>query len=1232
MTGPLTPQPFLSDDRSIAVVFNGEIYNYKELCPTCLSDGECLVGLYTTYGAPMFARLLDGEFAIVIHDFARQVAVLASDPFGTKPLSYACDSRGVHAATYESSLIGLGLEARHVPPNTVLEISLDGGCRETPLGPTFEFDLRQFKTDTSDWQRAFTAAVEKRVRYARPGAVFLGLSSGYDSGAIQSALVGMSRPHSAYSIYSQEDLGILEARAEYSRNVSDSTLFILTEGGLALSHTILQERGEPFHYSQRGRLGMMFDDPAASGMAFICGVAREEGRTLYLSGTGADETISDYGFNGTRIFPHSDFGGLFPTDLEGLFPWQSFFLGTQRDYLMKEEMVAGAFGIEARYPFLDRRVVQEYLWLTADVKNSEYKKPVADFLEGSLYPVLEGKRGFDAHVNILPGVDLSQRVVLGTTQGGGMPPTARQDDLWRLEAELDRARLFAESLQSSFLHMQTWWYVRLQQTLRRPWPATHLPNEGIVKAITCVTDQNDTVADLPVFKILQATSPVTVVNTCADLRSSDWSGMNVRVKSYADYLSREPPDDALYIVVDGMDVFFNDLSRLSDTRGLAVDQFIKEVFETFGKPIVLSTERLCGWGGANECSDEEIARFPEASTDSRFLNAGAYMGGRDALLSMLLWVIEFAGTADFKSDQRLFFEFYWSHPHLVALDHQQLLFGNFIETVGVPCPDGWKPPCAHQPCCTISDDFGLFNETLGLYEIRGCEVARRADSGDHRLPIAWHGNGVGKWMFLLIVDELARQCPPVAEAILSSTSADNILSGFAAIAHHQERSESYRAATASRVGGLCILSLTTAMDLTCQFSQMKTLSSLDIFRPEISFVDAASCVSTLQCGPWESQPCQIQWSLVTCTRVTAVHCRLLCRALEIAGVRIDTIDLSYNPIQDEGCTAIASLVQGGANKIKLRGCMLSGTGVSRLLSALRSSSCDTEELDFSDNPIGTAAGVEIADWLRRTAEEGAVLKSNEGDGGGNTGLKSLLVDSCDLGYDAVHAIINVLDPNNAERRAAVVEGLDISNPRLQNHQNSQLLFEHMGRMLSSNTRLRKLHLGKMRMKDDTLKILIDALASNLDNEIAVLDLRCNLIGWKGLQVLAAYIQSDSCKLTHLNLEANRIGDMLETAAVVQFCHAVAQPGGGIVALNVNRNSLCGNALLALVKCVRECAPRLGTVMWYFNDWDEEAKESLKAIPHLEYLSTDIFIQEVCDENQTASHAVYNGNIAWNYGV
>ncbi|KAF4711762.1 hypothetical protein FOZ63_003793, partial [Perkinsus olseni] len=227
-----------------------------------------------------------------------------------------------------------------------------------------------------------------------------------------------------------------------------------------------------------------------------------------------------------------------------------------------------------------------------------------------------------------------------------------------------------------------------------------------------------------------------------------------------------------------------------------------------------------------------------------------------------------------------------------------------------------------------------------------------------------------------IVDELARQCPPVAEAILSSTSADNILSGFAAIAHHQGRSESYRAATASGLedtmepgraevttseATLLVIDVDPSMvtanpkeiyaDL-CRKNDLCPLKCIEdaLGDPQRSFTaEGVSC-----CIRGDGRP--------QCTRVTAVHCRLLCRALEIAGVRIDTIDLSHNPIQDEGCTAIASLVKDGAKKIKLRGCMLSGTGVSRLLSALRSSSRDMEELDFSDNPIGTEAGVEIAEY------------------------------------------------------------------------------------------------------------------------------------------------------------------------------------------------------------------------------------------------------------------------------
>ena len=137
--------------------------------------------------------------------------------------------------------------------------------------------------------------------------------------------------------------------------------------------------------SERTKISTTMDmrrDPGAVGLGAICRQAKKDGARVYLSGTGADEIISDYGFGGKKIVPHSAFGGLFPEDLESVYPWNNFFGGTQRAYLMKEEYVAGAFGLEARYPFLDFNVVQEFLWLKSEVKNARYKGVIAEILEG----------------------------------------------------------------------------------------------------------------------------------------------------------------------------------------------------------------------------------------------------------------------------------------------------------------------------------------------------------------------------------------------------------------------------------------------------------------------------------------------------------------------------------------------------------------------------------------------------------------------------------------------------------------------------------------------------------------------------------------------------------------------------------------------------------------------------------------------------------------------------------
>ena len=132
---------------------------------------------------------------------------------------------------------------------------------------------------------------------------------------------------------------------------------------------------------------MLTDDNGAIGMSHICAKGKAEGQLIYLSGSGADEIFSDYGFKGIKHFRHSTIGGLFPEDLDTVFPWKNFFDNTQRAYLMKEEYVSGSHGIEGRYPFLDTQVVQEFLWLKPELKNKFYKSVLHNYMEQNDYPL-----------------------------------------------------------------------------------------------------------------------------------------------------------------------------------------------------------------------------------------------------------------------------------------------------------------------------------------------------------------------------------------------------------------------------------------------------------------------------------------------------------------------------------------------------------------------------------------------------------------------------------------------------------------------------------------------------------------------------------------------------------------------------------------------------------------------------------------------------------------------------
>jgi asparagine synthase (glutamine-hydrolysing) len=90
-------QPIHNEDETIWVVFNGEIYNFKELRKRLeerghkfytSSDSECIVHCYEEYGERCFEHLL-GMFAIAIWDSINNILLLGRDRLGKKPLYYA---------------------------------------------------------------------------------------------------------------------------------------------------------------------------------------------------------------------------------------------------------------------------------------------------------------------------------------------------------------------------------------------------------------------------------------------------------------------------------------------------------------------------------------------------------------------------------------------------------------------------------------------------------------------------------------------------------------------------------------------------------------------------------------------------------------------------------------------------------------------------------------------------------------------------------------------------------------------------------------------------------------------------------------------------------------------------------------------------------------------------------------------------------------------------------------
>ncbi len=305
-------QPMFNEDKSLVVIFNGEIYNYLELKKELASkhqfatqsDTEVLLHGYETWGKDL-PKHLRGMFAFAIYDTKQKSLFLARDNFGIKPLYYAkMNDTFMFASEIKAllehpnftkelnkKLLGPYLSFSFTPTTETFFTGvyrLDAGCSLTYQNGKITIDRyfqKEFKTKEMTYEDAvkaigkiMTDSVSKHLLSDVEVGSFL--SSGVDS----SYLVALARPDKTYTvgydIAAYNEIAYAEDLAAKLK-INNTSKVITKAEYMAVIPKIMYHLDEPA------------SDPAAVALYFVAQLASKDVKVV-LSGEGSDEFFGGY--------------------------------------------------------------------------------------------------------------------------------------------------------------------------------------------------------------------------------------------------------------------------------------------------------------------------------------------------------------------------------------------------------------------------------------------------------------------------------------------------------------------------------------------------------------------------------------------------------------------------------------------------------------------------------------------------------------------------------------------------------------------------------------------------------------------------------------------------------------------------------------------------------------------------------------------------------------------------
>jgi len=317
-------QPMVTADARFIIVYNGEIYNYRELRRELEGDGvafrttsdtEVLLALFEKHGERMLLRLR-GMFAIAIWDTASAELFLARDPYGIKPLYYAHTKHGLIFASQVKALLASTLACGEREPAGWAGFFLWGSVPEPwtlyrdilalPAGHWLKvragaqpvlhcwYDIRthwqgkQAVLQTDDLRELVRQAVADSVRAHLvadvPVSVFL--SGGIDSSALAALASEMGGRIEGITIAFDEFRGTARDEAPVAAGVA---------ARYGMSHHVRRVSSAEFNEDVPKILRAM-DQPSIDGVNtwFASKAVAERGYKVVLSGLGGDELFCGY--------------------------------------------------------------------------------------------------------------------------------------------------------------------------------------------------------------------------------------------------------------------------------------------------------------------------------------------------------------------------------------------------------------------------------------------------------------------------------------------------------------------------------------------------------------------------------------------------------------------------------------------------------------------------------------------------------------------------------------------------------------------------------------------------------------------------------------------------------------------------------------------------------------------------------------------------------------------------